>query len=281
MASSPTDGISEPDGRARRARSRSRPAFVRHRGPTVGLTTRSTVPHGPGARTGGTGFAVHAGTERDDLWRVALDVASDEPVLGLGGGGFQYTYLARGPARDRERAGRPQRGARGSSPVGFPALAGARWAGQPRAPGAPAASGPEPPRSQVCALTASGSWNAPSLDWFWAYPLTAPPRLAAVGSASGRCGGGGPRRWRPAASVAAVVLPSWDDRRSSPSASRSTTPARLAGPTPSRRTEPGARPRPQPTLARAAPGGGRHRPGAGRPGALAAFTEAADKRPEE
>ena len=35
----------------------------------------------------------NAGSGRYDLWRVALDDVADDPLLGDGGGGYQYTYL--------------------------------------------------------------------------------------------------------------------------------------------------------------------------------------------
>ena len=38
-------------------------------------------------------FEVNAGSERDDFWRVALEVSKEEPVLGVGGGGYHYSFL--------------------------------------------------------------------------------------------------------------------------------------------------------------------------------------------
>ena len=42
---------------------------------------------------GSSRFGFDAGTERDDLWRVALDDAGEDPLLGTGAGGFYYSYL--------------------------------------------------------------------------------------------------------------------------------------------------------------------------------------------
>ncbi len=48
---------------------------------------------GEPANEGNTRFTVDAGSNRYDLWRVALDDAAEDPLLGDGAGGFQYTYL--------------------------------------------------------------------------------------------------------------------------------------------------------------------------------------------
>ena len=40
-------------------------------------------------------FSFNAGSERYDLWRVALDDFADDPLFGDGAGGYQYTYLVK------------------------------------------------------------------------------------------------------------------------------------------------------------------------------------------
>ena len=42
-------------------------------------------------------FVLNFGSDRYDAWRVALDDALEDPLLGEGGGGYQYSYL-----RERE-----------------------------------------------------------------------------------------------------------------------------------------------------------------------------------
>lgn len=146
-----------------------------------------------------TRFTFHAGSDRYDLWRVGLDDAVENPVLGTGGGGFQYTYV-----RKREVAAQTAHDAHSVElevlselgVVGFALLAialVAATAGTLRARRAgPAAAG-----LSAVALAVGSYWLVhASVDWFWPYPALTAPVLALAGSACapalrapGRAGG--------------------------------------------------------------------------------------------
>jgi tetratricopeptide (TPR) repeat protein len=133
-------------------------------------------------------FEVNAGSERDDFWRVAIEVAGDEPLLGVGGGGYHYSFLL-------------ERGENGAesvqdahsveleivSELGFPGLAlfalamAAAGIGtwQSRRLGGPQAL------LAACALAVAAYWLAhASLDWFWTYAGVTAPVFALLGSAA-------------------------------------------------------------------------------------------------
>ena len=74
------------------------PRVIRSVGSEIG--GRSCVPRGPRTPRGAsTRSSFNAGSERDDQWRVALDDAREDPVLGNGAGAFYYSYL-RGRSED-------------------------------------------------------------------------------------------------------------------------------------------------------------------------------------
>ena len=170
----------------------------------------------PHSEEEGSRFSSGAGSERDDLWRVALDIAGEDPVVGTGGGGFQYGYL-------RLRSEDGIESVRDAHSVEFEllselgivglllfaaamvaVLAGA-WTTRAVSPTAATLSG--------IALTTGAYWLAhTSFDWFWTYAGITAPVLALLGSAcagatrardEGRPGAG---RWRPIAAIGAVVL---------------------------------------------------------------------------
>jgi len=158
-------------------------------------------------------FGVNAGSERDDLWRVALDDAGDDPLLGTGGGAFQYTYLLkRGEegiesvkdAHSVELETLSELGVPGLSLFALAIAAAAAGAWRARGLGVPAAA------LSTCALAAAAYWLAhSSLDWFWTYPAVTAPVLALLGSAAGSAAVAGKAptgRWRSVAFVCAVVL---------------------------------------------------------------------------
>lgn len=159
-------------------------------------------------------FTANAASNRSDLWRVALNAAEDDPLLGDGAGGFQYRYL-----RERESVDQLARDAHNVSlemltelgVVGlvlFVAVIVGLFAGAVRArrlePGA---------ANLACgALAAGGYWFAhASLDWFWPYPGVTAPVLALLGAASipmlaTASDRSRARRFRNAPALAAVVL---------------------------------------------------------------------------
>jgi hypothetical protein len=152
-----------------------------------------------------TRFTVNAGSERGDLWRVALERAGANPLLGEGGGGYQYAY-------DRERTDITQSvhdahsvELETLSELGVPgllmllgAIAGATLAAL-RA----RRLGPSAAALSATALTTGAYWlTHTSIDWFWAYPGLTAPVIALVGAACAPtlrtaepAGGRSGRRW--------------------------------------------------------------------------------------
>ena len=159
-------------------------------------------------------FGVNAGSERYDLWRVAVADSGEDPLLGDGGGGFYYSYLR-------------QRGENGLesvhdahsveleilSELGIPGLAlfaiaiGGAGVGAVRS----RRLGPSAAALSAGALTAGSYWLAhTSIDWFWPYPAVTAPVLALLGSACAPAvlssGGSRPSIGRRLAVIGAVVL---------------------------------------------------------------------------
>jgi O-antigen ligase len=161
-------------------------------------------------------FSSGAGSERDDIWRVALDVAAEEPVVGTGGGGFQYEYLLL-----RSEAGIDS--LRDAHSVEFEVLSELGIVGLvlfataivASLAGAWLSRGLSPVAASLAAIaiTTGVYWLAhSSFDWFWTYAGVTAPVFALLGSA---CAGSalpraaeppGSRIWRPAAAVAAGLL---------------------------------------------------------------------------
>ncbi|MDQ2676559.1 MAG: O-antigen ligase family protein [Actinomycetota bacterium] len=145
-----------------------------------------------------TRFEVNAGSERDDFWRVAIEVAEDEPLLGVGGGGYHYSFLLE---RD-ENGAESVRDAHSVeleilSELGIVglalfavALAGAcagAWQSR-RLGGAEALLA-------ACALAVAAYWLAhASLDWFWPYAGVTAPVFGLLGSAAAPAASRGERR---------------------------------------------------------------------------------------
>jgi hypothetical protein len=133
-------------------------------------------------------FGLNAGSERYDLWRVALRDARAEPLLGDGGGGYHYSYI-----RQRGEGGiESVRDAHSVelellSELGIPGLLLFLLAIIGAVAGALRARGVSPSAAALstCALTAGGYWLAhASIDWFWTYPAVTAPVFALLGSAS-------------------------------------------------------------------------------------------------
>lgn len=140
----------------------------------------------PDLSTDSSRFSFNTGSERIDLWRIALDDAVSNPILGDGGGGYQYSYL-----EDRDVGAQNVRDAHSVeletlSELGVPglallilALAGA-VTGVLRA----RSLGPAAAALSAAALSAFAYWLVhSSIDWFWAYPAVTAPVFALLGSA--------------------------------------------------------------------------------------------------
>jgi O-antigen ligase len=234
-------------------------------------------------------FTANAGSERDDLWRVALDDATEDPLLGLGGGGYQYSYL-----QDRREEGiESVRDAHSLelevlSELGFPGLLllafalTAAFAAALRS----RAAGPASAALAAVAVTAGAYWLAhASFDWFWAYPAVTAPVLALLGScwAPARSSEGTRAgRWRlviagGAVALALTVIPPFLAQRyvNGAFAGWQADPGRaLSDLDRARDLNPLSI---EPLLAR----GGIERALGNRDAAIAAFEEAAEERPEE
>lgn len=164
--------------------------------------------------TGKTRFSFNAGTGRGDLWRVALLDARRHPLLGVGGGGYHYSYL-------RER--------RAESPVtvldahsveletlselGVPGLLLFTCAITGAGAGALRSRrlGPAAASVSAVALAAGTYWLVhSSLDWLWPYPALTASVLALLGSACApalRVADRAPPGWgRRALAIAAAAL---------------------------------------------------------------------------
>jgi hypothetical protein len=141
----------------------------------------------PSVRGESSRFALDFGTERDQLWDVALEQFSDSPAYGDGAGGFQYTYLReRSPegvpvARDAHSIELEVLGELGLVGVILLALAlGAAVVAALRARRAGSAWA----SLSAVALASGTYWLAhSSLDWFFHYPALTAPALALLGSA--------------------------------------------------------------------------------------------------
>lgn len=133
-------------------------------------------------------FSFNAGSNRYDLWRVALDDFADHPLRGDGGGGYPYSYVekrdvAYQTARDAHSVELELLGE-----LGLPGLAllvvvvvgAALGAARARRLG-PSAAG------LVAVCGASGTyWFAhTSIDWFWPYPAVTAPAMMLLGAACG------------------------------------------------------------------------------------------------
>ena len=136
---------------------------------------------------GSSRFGFNATTERDDLWRVALDDAKDAPLLGAGGGSFYFSYL-RGRSADGIESARDahsvefeflgELGVVGLGALLLTLAAVTVGALRSRRLGLPSAA------LSVCALTAGSYWlTHASVDWFWPFPALTAPVIALLGSA--------------------------------------------------------------------------------------------------
>ncbi len=135
----------------------------------------------------GDRFTINAGSNRSDLWRVAINAFAEDPLFADGAGGYQYRYT-----RERDNV---EQIARDAHSVGFEILSelGVVGVGLFGLAMFGAFSGVVRARrlGPSAALLASGALGAgaywlvhASLDWFWAYPAVTAPVLALLGAAS-------------------------------------------------------------------------------------------------
>ena len=136
---------------------------------------------------GSSRFSFDAGTERLDLWEVALDDAADDPLLGSGAGGFQYSYTANRSNGDQDAKDAHSVELEVLTELGAPGLALLLLALVAAAAGAIRARrlGPGEATLSAAALTAGAYWlSHTSIDWFWTYALVTAPVFMLLGAAS-------------------------------------------------------------------------------------------------
>ena len=167
----------------------------------------------------GTRFGVNLGSNRGDFWRVSIDDAQRDPLLGDGAGGFRFSYLQR---RDSPITPEDPHSVEMLmlSELGLPGLALLLTflAAATLACLRSRRLGPSASALIAGALTCGAYWLAhASLDWFWSYPAVTAPVIALLGAAAAPSAlalGAQPRqRWRlglaglmAAAAIAAVPL---------------------------------------------------------------------------
>ena len=140
----------------------------------------------PGFEGQSTRFSFNTGTERLDLWDVAIDDIRSDPLLGNGGGGFQDSYM-----ENRSNATQNAKDAHSvelevMSELGIPGFALLALALAGAATGALRARrlGPGAASLSAAALTAGTYWLAhASVDWFWTYALLTAPVFMLLGAA--------------------------------------------------------------------------------------------------
>jgi hypothetical protein len=133
-----------------------------------------------------TRFTFNAGSNRTDLWRVGLERGAEEPLLGDGGGGFQYSYI-----RERDVPNQYVRDAHSValevlSELGIPGLVLLLVAlgGLITAALRSLRLGPAQRGLSAVALASAAYWlTHTSVDWFWAYPALTTPVLFLLGAA--------------------------------------------------------------------------------------------------
>jgi O-antigen ligase len=131
-------------------------------------------------------FTFNAGSNRKELWRVALDDFAEDPLFGEGSGGFEYSWL-----RKRSVAAVDARDAHSVelellSELGAPGLLllvtalGGTTVAILRA----RRLGPSAGALSAVALAVGAYWLLhTSVDWFWPYPAVTAPVIALLGSA--------------------------------------------------------------------------------------------------
>jgi O-antigen ligase len=140
----------------------------------------------PDLATSESRFTFSASSSRNDYWRVALDDALQNPVLGTGAGGFEVTYL-----RERDSPETP-RDAHNvvleiAGEFGLPGLLLFLAAATAAVTAAIRSRqyGPNAALVSSVALTCAAYWAVQSsIDWLWSFPVPTAVVLALLGSAS-------------------------------------------------------------------------------------------------
>jgi O-antigen ligase len=167
----------------------------------------------PGFEGGSSRFSFDAGTERLDLWEVALDDASSAPLLGSGGGGFQFSYTENRSNAEQNAKDAHSVELEALTELGLPGLILLALAIGGPAIGAMRSRrlGPGAATVSAAALTSGTYWFAHgSIDWFWTYALVTAPVFLLLGAACApgaarESPGAARRRWA-AAGLAALIL---------------------------------------------------------------------------
>jgi hypothetical protein len=164
-------------------------ALATTEGGPVGFADRSidefTSGGTPELRDQGTRYGFNLGSNRGDFWRVSLDDAAGDPLLGTGAGGFQFSYL-----RERDSDLTPDDPhsvvMQMLGELGVPGLllllgfAAAATIGAIRS----RRLGPSAAALSAAALGAGAYWLAQaSIDWIWVYPAITAPVVMLLGAA--------------------------------------------------------------------------------------------------
>lgn len=128
----------------------------------------------------------NAGSNRSEIWRVALDVSGDDPVFGQGGGGFQFRFT-----QERDDPGQLARDAHSAelemlTELGIVGLVLFLAAMVGAFAGAVRARKLGPSSAQLsCGVLAGGAYwfTHASIDWFWPYPAVTAAAFALFGAA--------------------------------------------------------------------------------------------------
>jgi len=134
----------------------------------------------------GSRFTVSVQSKRSDLWRVAWEDTREEPLLGGGAGGFEYSYLR---DRDSDLIARDAHSVELeiASELGFPGvlMLGGIVVGAVAAALRSRRLGAQPAILVAGALACGAYWLAhASIDWFWTYPGLTAPVFALLGAAA-------------------------------------------------------------------------------------------------
>jgi O-antigen ligase len=130
-------------------------------------------------------FAFNAGSERYDYWRVAIDDAVDDPLVGSGGGGFQYSYNREGESEETPRDAHSvelellsEQGI--LALLAFVVFVIAAMSGALRS----RRLGPAATALVSAALGAGAYWLVhASIEWFWTFPGVTAPVMFLLGAA--------------------------------------------------------------------------------------------------
>jgi hypothetical protein len=190
-------------------------AFVAAKGGPIGFVNQRLleVRRGgePSLQAQGARFGVNLGSNRGDFWRVSIDEAEDNPLLGAGAGGFRFTYLQH---RDSPITPEDPHSVEMLmlSELGLPGLAAFIAFVAAAAIGGLRSRrlGPSAAALVAGGLTCGAYWlMQASLDWFWSYPALTAPIIGVLGAAVAPSALAleplGGRPWRRAAAALAVV----------------------------------------------------------------------------